>query len=169
MFWLEHGGSSRRTVATTSAITLDVILPKLSPSKACFQPTPLFVSLGMYGPPTTRPPNAIVLRRHWQYHIKRYGTRRSRNCCDGSPTAAPMLHALAKTYSSCVDQPIQRLFFDLAPKFNLRVYGGDAKDAFAHSPPPAMPTFVAIDDAYADWYEARHNIKLDRSLVLSVQ
>jgi Reverse transcriptase (RNA-dependent DNA polymerase) len=83
-----------------------------------------------------------------------------------------MLHALEKTYSSCVEQPIQRLFFALASKFNLRVYrvyGGDAKDAFAHSPPPALPTFVAIDDAYADWYEARHKIKLDRSLVLPVQ
>jgi len=28
---------------------------------------------------------AVVLRPHWQCSIKRDDTRRSRNCCDGSP------------------------------------------------------------------------------------
>ena len=125
-------------------------------------------SLGMYGPPVQRPRDSILLRLHWQYHVKRDGTRRSHNCCDGSPRAAPILHKMAATYSSCVAQPIQRLFFALAASQGYRVYGGDATDAFAHSPPPDSPTFVAIDDAYAEWYEDKYKKKLDRSLVLPV-
>ena len=100
--------------------------------------------------------------------MKPNGTRRSRNCCDGSPRAAPALHKLASTYSSCVEQPVQRLFFALAAQSNSKVYGGDAQDAFAHSPPPETPTFVSIDDAYADWYENKFNKSLDRSKVLPV-
>jgi len=63
---------------------------------------------------------------------------------------------------------VQQLFFALAARENYRVYGGDAQDAYAHSPPPETPTFVSIDDAYADWYEHRFKKKLDRSLVLPV-
>ena len=88
----------------------------------------------MYGTPINRPKDAIVLRPHWQYHIKMCGTRQVQQCCDGSKHAAPMLHALASTYSSCVEHPIQRLFFAIAAELNLRIYGDDAKDAYAHSP-----------------------------------
>ena len=122
----------------------------------------------MYGDPIPRPKDAIVLRQHWQYHIKRDGTRRSRNCCDGSKRAAPALHRVVQTYSSCVEQPVQRLFFALSASLNYRVFGGDAKDAFAHSPPPDRPTYVAIDDAYAEWYEWKFGKKIDRSYVLPV-
>jgi hypothetical protein len=128
-----------------------------------------FHALKMYGPPVRRPPNSIVLRQHWQYQIKRDGTRRARNCCDGSPRAAPVLHSVAQTYSSCVEQPVQRMFFALSAELGYRVYGGDAKDAYAHSPPPDRPTFCEIDDAYAEWYEYRFGVALDRSLVLPVQ
>jgi len=79
------------------------------------------------------------------------------------------LHGIALAYSSRVEQPLQRLFFfALAARENYRVYGGNAQDAYAHSPPPETPTFVSIDDAYADWYEHRFKKKLDRSLVLPV-
>jgi hypothetical protein len=125
-------------------------------------------ALGMYGQPCYPPPNAIILRMHWQYQIRRDGTRRARNCCDGSPRAAPTLHAVAATYSSCVEQPVQRLFFALAARLSYRVFGGDAQDAFAHSPGPTVPTFVHIDDAYADWYATKHGIPVDRSMVLPV-
>ena len=127
-----------------------------------------FHSLGMFGKPIPRPKGAIVLRPHWQYHIKRDGTRRSRNCCDGSPRAAPALHGIASTYSSSVDQPIQRLFFSLASACNFLVFGGDAQDAFAHSPPPEHPTFISLDNAYIEWYKERFGVDLDRSLVLPV-
>jgi hypothetical protein len=106
---------------------------------------------------------------HWEYRIKRDGTRRSRQCCDGSPRAAPALHRLVSTYSSCVEQPIQRLFYALAAQLNYHVFGGDAKDAYAHSPPPKVPTYVHVDDAYADWYHARCGNPVDRTLVLPVQ
>jgi hypothetical protein len=51
----------------------------------------------------------------------------------------------------------------------MKVYGGDAQDALAHSPPPATPTCIIIDDAYADWYKARYGVDVDRHLVLPVQ
>ena len=123
----------------------------------------------LYGAPVDKPPGSIVLRPHWQYAIKRDGTRQSRNCCDGSPCAAPILHGLISTYSSCVEQPIQRLFMSLSTALGYRVYGGDALDAYAHSPPPVVPTYVSIDDAYAEWYQWKHGHKIDRSKVLPVQ
>ena len=124
----------------------------------------------MYGKPIKRPtdPNAIILRPHWQYNIKRDGTRRSRLCCNGSKRAAPILHALAQTYSSCVEHPIQRLFLAIAASLNLKIYGGDAKDAYGHSPGPEIPTYMAIDDAYAEWYEEKYGERLDRNMVLPV-
>jgi len=73
-----------------------------------------FHDLKMYGEPVRKPPGAIVLCPHWQYSIKRDGTQRSRNCCDGLPRSAPLLHGIASTYSLCVEQPVQRLFFALA-------------------------------------------------------
>jgi len=127
-----------------------------------------FHDLKMYGKPIRKPPGAIVLHPHWQYSIKRDGTRRSCNCCDGLPRSAPLLHGIASTYSSCVEQPVHQLFFALTARENYQVYGGDAQDACAHSPPPETPAFVSIDDAYADWYEHRFKKKLDRSLVLPV-
>jgi len=127
-----------------------------------------FHDLKMYGEPVKRPPGAIVLRPHWQCSIKRNGGRRSRNCCDGSPRSAPLLHGIASTCSSCVEQPVQQLFFALAARENYQVCGGDAQDAYAHSPPPETPTFVSIDEAYADWHEHRFKKKIDRSLVLPV-
>lgn len=64
----------------------------------------------MYGSPVHPPPGAIILRQHWNYSIKSDGTRKARNCCDGSPRAAPELK-LANTYSSCIEQPCMRMFF----------------------------------------------------------
>jgi hypothetical protein len=128
-----------------------------------------FHQLEMFGEPVPKPPGAIVMRPHWQYQLKRDGTRRSRNCCDGSKKSAPILHAIANTYSSCVEQPIQRMFFALAASRGYRIYGGDAQDAYAHSPPPERPTFVSIDNAYAEWYEQKFKKKINRNHVLPVQ
>jgi hypothetical protein len=127
-----------------------------------------FHELGMYGPPCYPPKDAILLSSHWQYRIKLCGKRRSRNCCDGSPRAAPKLHALAETYASCVEQPIFRMFCALSAALNLQIFGGDAQDAFAHSPAPKIPTFIRIDDAYHEWYKAKFNVNLDRKQVLPV-
>ena len=122
----------------------------------------------MYGIPFTHPKGAIVLRSHWQYHIKQCGTRRAWQCCDSSKKAAPMLHALAFTYSSCVEHAIQRLFFAIAADQNLRIYGEDIKDAYAHLPRPEIPTYVSIDNQYSDWYTYRYDKPIDRRKVLPV-
>ena len=129
-----------------------------------------FKDLQMFGKPTivNKELKPIILRPHWQYNVKRDGTRRARLCCNGSKYAAPILHALALTYSSCVDHPIQRLFFSIVARFNKHVYGGDAKDAYAHSPGSDIKTFMAIDDAYAEWYEKKFNRKLNRRMVLPI-
>ena len=122
----------------------------------------------MYGDPCPPPEGAIILRQHWQYRVKTDGTRRARNCGDGSKRAAPELYRLFATYSSCLEHPMFRLFIALSVQLCYVVYGGDAKDAFAHSPPPTVPIYVYIDDAYADWYKWRFNIELNRSDVLPV-
>ena len=110
----------------------------------------------------------VVLRPHWQYSVKRSGVRRSRMCCDGSKRAAPQLHAVASTWSSCVELPVQRIFLGIAADLNLTIYGGDATDAYAHSPAP-NDTYLAIDDAYADWYKDRFGEEIDRQYILPVK
>ena len=72
------------------------------------------------------------------------------------------------TYSSCVEHPIQRLLFALAAHLNLKVYGGDAKDAYGHSPRPETSTYVTIDDQYADWYKHKYGKEINQRKVLPV-
>lgn len=67
---------------------------------------------------------------------------------------------------SCVEQPIQRILLALAANMGYTIFGGDASDAYAPSLPPDEPTFVPIDDAFAEWYEFRFPMRLDRSRVL---
>ena len=122
----------------------------------------------LYGAPCIPPPDAIILRQHWSYSIKANGTRKACNCCDGSPRAAPQLK-LANTYSSCIEQPCMRLFFALCAHEGYISFKVDATNAYANSPPPDQPTFVFIDDQYADWYYARFGVKIPRNMVLPVQ
>ena len=65
-----------------------------------------FSKLEMYGQPIPLPQNCVLLRPHWQYHVKRCGVRRSRQCADGSKQSAPILHAIIDAYSACVNQPV---------------------------------------------------------------
>jgi Reverse transcriptase (RNA-dependent DNA polymerase)/GAG-pre-integrase domain len=122
----------------------------------------------MYGAPVHPPPGAIILRQHWNYSIKSDGTRKARNCCDGSPRAAPELK-LANTYSSCIDHHCLRLFFALCAHENYICIKVDATNAYANSPPPSQPTFVFIDQQYADWFVMRTGHPIERDLVLPVQ
>ena len=69
--------------------------------------------------------------------------------------SAPILHGIATTYALCVEQPVQHLIFALSAQLGYPVFGGNATDAYVHSPPPEMPTYIIIDDAYAKWYEAK--------------
>ena len=122
----------------------------------------------MYGAPCLPPKDAIILRQHWNYSLKADGTRKARNCCDGSPRAAPQLK-LANTYSSCIEQPCMRMYFALCAHEGYISLKVDATNAYANSPPPEQPTFVYIDDQYADWYAVRHGSPISRDMVLPVQ
>ena len=124
----------------------------------------------MFGKDIVRPleENAVILQSHWQYHIKRDGQCRARQCCDGSKRVAPILHALVKTYFSCVEHPIQQQFLALAAEKNFLLFGGDAKDAFTHSPAPEVPTYIMINNQYYEWYFHSFKKRLDKSRVLSV-
>ena len=51
---------------------------------------------------------------------------------------------MAETYASCIEQPVFRLFLALSASLNYLIYGGDAQDAFAHSPAPTVPTYVSF-------------------------
>ena len=89
-------------------------------------------------------------------------------CCNGSKKAAPQLHAVASTWSSCVELPVQRIFLGIAADLNLTIYGGDATDAYAHSPAP-NDTYLAIDDAYSEWYKDKFGEEIDRRYKFPVQ
>ncbi len=126
---------------------------------------------GMYDKPVPSsqlPENAIVLRQHWTYIFKGNGSRKARNCCDGSKRAAPELHNTAQTYSSCVEQPAMKMFFALATALDMAIISADATNAYANSPPPEVPTFVWVDDPYIDWYFEKFGEKLTKDMVLPV-
>ena len=142
--------------------------------QAEFKQLDQFSQLEMFGDPQPRPvstkkkPN-FLLNPLWSYRVKPSGERRSRNCCDGSPRAAPMLRTLTETYSSCIEVPIYRLFTAVTTALNYIQYGGDAQDAYAHSPAPSIPCYVRIDEAFAAWYKARYGKEINREHVLPVQ
>ena len=48
------------------------------------------------------------------------------------------------------------------------VYGGDIRDAFAHSPSPDVPSYMQTDDAYSEWWTQRYNKDVNRSYFLPV-
>ena len=97
---------------------------------------------------------------------KRSGVRRSGQCCNKSKFAAPLLHAMVSTWSSCVELPIQRLFICLSAQKGLCMYGGDACDAYAHALAPEMMWHLTIDDAYFEWYKEKTGKTLKRRFVL---
>ena len=76
---------------------------------------------------------------------------------------------MVKTYSSCVSQPVQRLFFSLSASLNHRLYSADARDAYGHTARGDIRTYLKIDDAFHAWYKWKHNIDLDRKLVIPVE
>jgi Reverse transcriptase (RNA-dependent DNA polymerase) len=137
--------------------------------EAIFEQLDNMAKQDMYGTAVTPPPDAIILRQHWTYIIKKDGRRKARQCCDGSKRAAPQLQNAERTFASCVAQPGFRAFTSLAASLDMRVWFLDATNAYANSPGPQTPTYVYIDANYAAWYAARHGVHLDRSLVLPVQ
>jgi Reverse transcriptase (RNA-dependent DNA polymerase) len=62
-----------------------------------------------------------------------------------------------------------RLFFALCAHKGYVSLKVDATSAYANSPPSEQPTFVYIDDQYADWYLNRYGVSVSRDMVLPVQ
>jgi hypothetical protein len=106
-----------------------------------------------------KPPN--ILRIHWQNVVKADGTRKCRSCMDGSKRAAPWLRQFVQTYASCIEQPCMRLFFALSAALGLTVVFADTKNAYQQSPPPSVPCYLEIDDAYCSWYRKRFGKDID--------
>jgi hypothetical protein len=102
---------------------------------------------GMFGKPCSPPKNSIVLNQVWRYYFKG-NVRKVRECCDGSPRAAPFLHAIAQTYASCIEHPSSRMYYGLCAIWNLIILTTDVVNAFANAPAPSIPTFLRIDDAF---------------------
>ena len=114
-----------------------------------------FMNQKMFGDPIdpiTLPETAIIMRPHWQYKLKRSGVRRSRMCCNGSKKAAPTLHVVASTWSSCLELPIQRMFLGISAALNMTIYGGDVLDAYTHANSGDIPTYLAVDEPYEEWW-----------------
>ena len=57
-----------------------------------------------------------------------------------------------------------KLFFALAAREGMTVTFADTTNAFQQSPPPLKPCYVAVDEAYRDWYLKRHGETLDTNL-----
>ena len=115
---------------------------------------------GALGHPIKRPAPtedapANVLRLQWANVVKDTGKRKARACLDGSKRSAPWLRELASTYASCIEAPCMRLFFAMCAAKNFIVVTADTTNAFQQSPPPSVPCFVEIDDAYEAWYARR--------------
>ena len=94
-------------------------------------------------------------------------------CANGSKKAAPTLHAVASTWSSCVELPIQRMFLGISAALNLKIFGADAIDAYAHSPAPDTKTYLSVDEAYEEWWNetcsSRSKPPITRKFVIPVQ
>ena len=48
----------------------------------------------------------------------------------------------------------------------IRIYEGDASDAFKHIPGPYVPNFVSIDDKFADCYRKKIENNIDVGKVI---
>eukprot|EP00957_Ditylum_brightwellii_P142555 10861039-Ditylum_brightwellii.AAC.1 len=74
----------------------------------------------------------------------------------------------AQPYSSCVRQIGMKLFTSIAAWMNYIIIGGNATNVFPQSLPPSDPTFMRIDDQFAEWYDNKYGKQLDRAKVLPV-
>ena len=128
----------------------------------------------MYGPPVFPPKGATILQTIWTY-LEKPDKKKSRNCCNGKQLKrqkrgiqrSPLPYY--QSYAACASQVEMRVFITICAHKNYLFGDGDAINAYAQSPPPEEPTYVRIDDQYADWYYAKHGHHVDRRKVLPVQ
>ena len=119
--------------------------------------------------PQRLPRGANLMNFQWAYKLKTDGTPKARCALDGSPRQIARRHLkINKTYSACVDQVANRIFWSLASSLNNVVCGIDIVNGYAHAPPPDIPTYLVIDEQYADWYLQKFHEEIDRDLVIPV-
>ena len=78
------------------------------------------------------------------------------------------IRSTASAQTCIVEHQVQRLFFAIAANLDLKVYGGDAKDAFAHLPGPELATDLAIENAYEEWHKNEYANPINQSPVLPI-
>ena len=59
------------------------------------------------------------------------------------------------------------IFLGIAADLYNNIYGGDATDVYAHAPAP-NDTFLAVDDAYMDWFKRRFPGNVNTTLSTTV-
>lgn len=89
-------------------------------------------------------------------------------CCNSSTKAVPQLHAVASTWSSCVELPVQHLLLGICANAGLTIYGWDDTVVYVHSPDP-NDTYIQVDDAYAEWYRDKYKRTISKQLILPVK
>lgn len=62
---------------------------------------------------------------------------------------------MAETYTTCVEQPVCRLYWSLTAGLCLLAMGADVGNAFAEAPPPQQPFYMIIDDQFMEWWIER--------------
>eukprot|EP00957_Ditylum_brightwellii_P169197 12878492-Ditylum_brightwellii.AAC.1 len=123
--------------------------------------------LNMYDAPTYAQKGTKILRPVWTYMVKHDGRKKARNCCNGSVLKGKGVE-YEHTYASRASQIGMKLFTTIASLHNYIIIGTNATNAYVQSPPPTEPTFMCIDDQYADWYFNKCGTHLDRKMVLPV-
>ena len=121
----------------------------------------------MFGSPVNPPKGATILQTIWSY-IQKPDKKKSRNCCNGKQlkhqkhrTHKNPLHYY-QSYSVCSRQVEMRFFCAICADRNYFIGYGDVENAYAQSPPPEEPTFVCIDDQYADWYLNKYGLQVNK-------
>ena len=65
------------------------------------------------------------------------------------------------------------MFLGICAALNLTLYGGDATDAYAHANSSGTPTYLQVDEAYEDWWNATAKEcgkpRITRKYVLPIQ
>ena len=73
-----------------------------------------------------------------------------------------------QSYAVFTVQVEMRLFCAICDYRNYLIGDGDVENAYEQYPTPDEPTYVRIDDQYADWYFYKYKVHIDRSMVLTV-
>ena len=135
-----------------------------------------YASVNMYAIPVHRrtlPRAAIILRSLWAYTIKADGRKKSRNVTDGSYILRTkcLRDALGPTFAASMTQAEFRIFICIATYLNYIIWGADATNAFAYSPPPKGEVYMAVDQQYVEWYHHTYpdHARINLDYVMRVQ